>query len=97
MTSTARDQQIRRLEHACGCTAGMVVMLLAVTGYVVHNVQVSSDASLVTLIAVGAGVGLAGAVVGKLAGLFWARARLARLRRTQPDGAREHASERLHR
>lgn len=77
-----RERQIRTLEHSCGCTSGMILMLAGVAGYVLYLLRAApSDLGQGRRWLTGLGIALAGAVVGKLAGLLWARIRLARLRR----------------
>ena len=76
------ELRIRRLRTACGCKSGLVAMLAAVTAYVVVSASGPHGPGLVHRLLVGAGVGLAGAIVGKCAGLLWARVRLALLLRS---------------
>ena len=83
-----QERQIQKLRHACGCTSGMVVMLLCLAGYVMYDLHASSHGGLVHRLLVGLGIVLAGAVAGKLAGLLWAHARLVKLLRLQ---AQTHA------
>jgi hypothetical protein len=83
LTPSQQERQIRKLRHACGCTSGMVVMLLCLAGYMTYNLHASSHGGLVHRLLVGLGIALAGAVVGKLAGLLWAHARLVKLLRPQ--------------
>jgi hypothetical protein len=84
LTPSQQERQIQKLRHACGCTSGMVVMLLCLAGYL----HTPSHGGLVHRLLVGLGIALAGAVVGKLAGLLWAHARLVKLLRPQ---AQTHA------
>jgi hypothetical protein len=72
------EQRIRGLRSACGCKSGMVGLLTALTAYIV---LAAGDAGIVHRVLVGAGVSLGGALVGKVAGLGWARVRLALLLR----------------
>lgn len=70
----------------------MVVMLLCLAGYLTYDLRASSPDGLVHRLLAGLGIALAGAVAGKLAGLLWAHARLARLLRLQAQ-ARAGADE----
>jgi hypothetical protein len=79
-------QQIQQLRNACGCKSGMVIMLLCLAGYVTYERHLSSHAGSVQRVLTGFGITVAGAVVGKLAGLLWAHARLVRLLRQQRRG-----------
>jgi hypothetical protein len=74
----SREEQIARLRSACGCKAGMATMLVAVATYVIVG---DGGSGLGHRLLVGAGIGLGGAIVGKCAGLVWARVRLAMLLR----------------
>jgi hypothetical protein len=78
-----QDQQIQHLRNACGCKSGMVMMLVCLAGYVAYELRAMSSAGLMQRMLTGLGIALAGAVVGKLAGLLWAHARLVRLLRLQ--------------
>jgi hypothetical protein len=89
LTPSQQERQIRKLRHACGCTSGMVVMLLCLAGYMTYDLHASSHGGLVHRLLVGLGIALAGAVVGKLAGLLWAHARLVKLLRLQARQVQE--------
>lgn len=79
----AREREIRRLRQSCGCTSGMVVMLVVLAVYVALQLRAPSPGiGLTRQVLTGSGLALAGAVVGKLAGLLWAHLRLNRLLRT---------------
>ena len=78
-----QHQQIQQLRKACGCTSGMVMMLLCLAGYLAYELWTTSSAGLMQRVLTGLGIAMAGAAVGKLAGLLWAHARLARLLRLQ--------------
>jgi hypothetical protein len=88
LVPSQQERQIQKLRHACGCTSGMVVMLLCLAGYLTYDLHAPSHGGLVRRLLVGLGIALAGAVVGKLAGLLWAHARLVKLLRLQ---AQTHA------
>jgi hypothetical protein len=75
------ERRIRRLRTACGCKSGLVAMLAAVAAYLVASASAPGGPGVVHRLFVGAGVALGGAVVGKVAGLLWARLRLALLLR----------------
>lgn len=77
------DQQIRQLRNACGCTSGLVMMLSCLAGYLAYELLTTSSASLAQRVFTGLGIAMAGAIVGKLAGLLWAHARLVRLLHVQ--------------
>ena len=83
LTPSQLERQIRKLRHACGCTSGMVVMLLCLAGYLTYDLHASSHDGPAHRLLVGLGIALAGAVAGKLAGLLWAHARLVKLLRLQ--------------
>ena len=70
LTPSQRERQIQKLRHACGCTSGMVVMLLCLAGYMTYDLHASSHGGLVHRLLVGLGIALAGAVVGKLRDCF---------------------------
>src|SRR5258708_33013110 len=78
LNPSQQERQIQKLRHACGCTSGMVVMLLCLAGYMTYDLHASPHGGLVHRLLVGLGIALAGAVVGKLAGLVWAHARLVK-------------------
>lgn len=61
----------------------MVVMLLCLAGYMTYDLHASSPGGLAPRLLAGLVIALAGAVVGKLAGLLWARARQVKLLRLQ--------------
>jgi hypothetical protein len=75
------ELRIRRLRTACGCKSGLVAMLAALAAYAVASASSPGGPGVVHQLLVGAGVALGGAVVGKVAGLLWARVRLALLLR----------------
>jgi hypothetical protein len=83
LVPSPQERQIQKLRHACGCTAGMVVMLLCLAGYVAFDRHASTHGGLVARVLTGLGIALAGAVVGKLGGLLWAHLRLVKLLRRQ--------------
>lgn len=85
-TSGRPAHQIQQMRNACGCKSGMVIMLLCLAGYVTYQWQVPSHAGLLQRVLTGLGITVAGAVVGKLAGLLWAHARLVQLLRQQGRG-----------
>jgi hypothetical protein len=75
------QQRIRELRSACGCKSGMVAMLVSVAAYVALAATGPGHHGLVHLALLGVAVALGGALVGKCAGLLWARLRLVLLLR----------------
>jgi hypothetical protein len=75
------QQRIRELRSACGCKSGMVAMLVSVAAYVAVAATGPGSPGLVHRVLLGVAVALGGALVGKCAGLLWARLRLVLLLR----------------
>jgi hypothetical protein len=75
------QQRIRELRSACGCKSGMVAMLVSVAAYVAVAATGPGSPGLVHRMLLGVAVALGGALVGKCAGLLWARLRLVLLLR----------------
>jgi hypothetical protein len=82
----SQDEQIQRLRKACGCTSALVTMLVCLVAFLAYELSGTSSPSLERLALTGLGIALAGGIVGKVAGLLWAHARLARLLRLQARG-----------
>lgn len=59
--------------HSCGCTTGLVTMVLAIAWYV--GTDVASASGPFHRIALGAATALGSAVAGKLGGMAWSRVR----------------------
>jgi hypothetical protein len=75
------EQRVRALRSACGCKSGLLAMLASVTAYVVLVTTGQGRAGLAHHLLTGLGVALCGALLGKCAGLLWARVRLVLLLR----------------
>jgi hypothetical protein len=75
------QQRIRELRSACGCKSGRVAMLVSVAAYVAVAATGPGSPGLVHRVLLGVAVALGGALVGKCAGLLWARLRLVLLLR----------------
>ena len=74
------DARIARLRSACGCRESFLAMAAAVGAYTGYAVLFDPlSLSLLHRILVGFGVGLAAAVIGKLAAILWARHQLTHL------------------
>ena len=77
-----RDARIDQLRAACGCKEGMAALLLVVAAYIFVPEYFPRGDTIWTQLAIGLGVALAGAVVGKVAGLLIAQVKLRRLLRS---------------
>jgi hypothetical protein len=75
------EQRVRKLRSACGCKSGLVAMLASVAAYVVRVTTSAGHAGLAHHLLAGFAVALGGALLGKCAGLLWARVRLVLLLR----------------
>lgn len=79
------EARIRKLRDACGCKSGMATMVVGIVGYLVACTTGHGPADLGHRLLIGVGVALTGAMAGKLAGLLWARVRLAALDAGRPS------------
>ena len=80
----AGDERLRALRSECGCRSGLAALLVSVVAYTLHSTLIdpiirSHSERLVTTL----GVALAGAVVGKIAGILAARYRYRQLTASQ--------------
>ena len=76
-----RDDRIEQLRTACGCKEGAAALLLAVAAYIFVPEYFPRGDTIWTEVAIGLGIALAGAVVGKIVGLLIAQVKLRRLLR----------------
>ena len=88
------EREATRLMNACGCEEGAVTALALAAAVGIYAVRgVASWSVLTVAFALGSVLAgfVAGAVVGKLAGLAFARARLRGLSRLLAEGQRARA------
>ena len=76
-----REARIAELRTACGCTEGLVALVLGVSAYLAMPEYFMAAETTWGKVWIGVAVALASAVVGKLAGLLIAQLRLRRLLR----------------
>ena len=76
-----RDQRIDRLRNACGCKESFFALLLALAAYFLLPQYFPHRATSIGTIAIGVGIAIAAAVIGKVTGLLIAQIRLQRLLR----------------
>jgi hypothetical protein len=76
-----RDERIAELRAACGCKESLLALVVAVTAYLLLPQYFPTSETIWGVVLIGVGVALGGAVIGKLAGLLIAQARLRRLLR----------------
>ena len=77
-----RDARIEQLRAACGCKEGAAALLLVVAAYIFAPEYFPRGDTIWAQVAIGLGIALAGAVVGKIAGLLIAHVKLRRLLRS---------------
>ena len=87
MDETTRSR-LAKLRSECGCQAGAVALLISVGAYVIHAVRLDPvTSSHREQVIIGIFVGLAGALIGKILGILWARHQYRQLLSTQGRSA----------
>ena len=86
-----QDARIDQLRAACGCKEGMAALLLAVAAYIFAPEYFPRGDTIWSQVAIGVVIALAGAVVGKMAGLLIAQVKLRRLMRGPAPSSDFHA------
>jgi hypothetical protein len=68
------SRQLNKLKTECGCQAGSVALLVSVGAYVIHTLWMDPvTRSHLERVVTGICVGFAGALIGKILGILWAR------------------------